>query len=335
MNHHDVVDVITGARLHFGLLCGTPESGWIFGGVGMMVRQPGWHLQLRRTSVPLEIRTTDPVTREKIQRTLQQWDDGKNPLEHGVCIQVISESPWHCGFGAGTQLALGLVGGLDMLLQSQRSGNIMQRARQIGRASRSVVGTAGFARGGFIVDPGQPIDGSRDRAPQHFTLPDEWRFVLVRPCHVRGLSGEPERQYFERQQTMADATVACLAGIIEKRLVPAIRSRDFSGFAEALGDYGHEAGRFYAPEQGDVFADPRMSLLVHRLKHLGVRGCAQSSWGPGICIPAESDADAGQVVRQISGFVDAEQLDVMVTEPRNYGATIRMAAPETGGHHWL
>ncbi|MGV2340606.1 MAG UNVERIFIED_CONTAM: hypothetical protein LVR18_43685 [Planctomycetaceae bacterium] len=34
----------TGARLHFGLILGSPASGWEFGGAGLMVAQPGWKI---------------------------------------------------------------------------------------------------------------------------------------------------------------------------------------------------------------------------------------------------------------------------------------------------
>ena len=41
------IQICTGARLHFGLILGTETTGWVFGGVGLMLQQPGWQLSLQ------------------------------------------------------------------------------------------------------------------------------------------------------------------------------------------------------------------------------------------------------------------------------------------------
>jgi predicted sugar kinase len=44
------IQVRTGARLHFGLILGSDSTGWVFGGVGLMLQQPGWQLALQPTA---------------------------------------------------------------------------------------------------------------------------------------------------------------------------------------------------------------------------------------------------------------------------------------------
>lgn len=339
-----VVDIVTGARLHFGLLCGTPETRWIFGGIGLMVREPGWQIRLhcRAASAACrgegsgtggisadEVITADPETRGRILETLARCRSLLQLPPHPVfAVQVRRASPWHAGFGAGTQLVLAVASGVELLSRQARAGDVLHLAQQLGRAGRSAVGSEGFAHGGFIVDYGLPAGEPSRRQLLRVSVPDEWRFLLIRPRRESGISGESERQYFERRQTMSADLIAALAGIIEQRLLPAMRCGDLPGFAQGLEDYGRETGQFYANAQGAVFSSPLMHELAQWLRTQGIPGAAQSSWGPGICVPAASQAAAAQIARLITTRLDPQQVELLVTSALNHGATIRTEAPE-------
>jgi predicted sugar kinase len=64
------VDVTTGSRLHFGLICGTKSTGWEFGGIGMMLRKPGWRLSLVSDSAKNDQITASPHTATRISEFL-------------------------------------------------------------------------------------------------------------------------------------------------------------------------------------------------------------------------------------------------------------------------
>jgi len=49
------IDITTGSRLHFGLICSEPASRWRFGGIGVMLRQPAWRLSVTRIAADTDV----------------------------------------------------------------------------------------------------------------------------------------------------------------------------------------------------------------------------------------------------------------------------------------
>lgn len=127
---------------------------------------------------------------------------------------------------------------------------------------------------------------------------------------------------------MPDALMDELVECLMKQIVPSIKTTRFAIFAEQLERYGDLVGQFYAPAQGDVFANPAIRKLVQQLRSLKISGAAQSSWGPGICIPADSDLHAQEIRRQIPEAIDGVRILVTITEPLNTGATLLTQGPE-------
>ncbi len=354
MNSFHFVDVITGTRLHFGLICGTPETGWVFGGIGLMVRQPGWHLRLMSGSADcVQFRQTsftepdstlvqptviqEQAVSERIQKLIATLRNEQWITSDAVHVEVRGEIPFHSGFGAGTQLALAVASGLRLLCGHSRDSRVDRLAARLGRAGRSEIGTRGFQSGGFLVDRGQLIrdecssDSPSDRVLR-IRIPEPWRFVLIRPRFSEGLSGTGEADYFERQKRMSFSQVNRLAALIEGDIVPAIERADFPVYARGIQTYGKLVGEFYATEQGGVFSNALMQRVADDLTNEGFPGAAQSSWGPCICVPA-SDQTVAEVIRLrvLTQFPD-DDLDVTLTEAMSSGAIIRTpavpAAPE-------
>ena len=337
------VDVLTGSRLHFGLICGTPETGWVFGGFAMMLRNPGWHLRLQAAASGPEIVCSDPAVTRKILDVLSRLRDRSGNDESGIrdaCgirhksgvrIEVLRPSRLHAGLGAGTQLALAVARGLEVLFHAQAARSATELSNILGRGSRSAAETWGFVRGGCLVDYGVPTAGASDRTVLQLPVPDAWRFVVVWPGHGAGLSGDCEHSFFEQRRTMSASVVSELSDLIQNRLVPAVRREDFALYARSVEEYGRVIGQFYAPAQGNVFSHPGTGRLVARLWAAGIHGAAQSSWGPGICIPACSVAQAREIQSFIEHQPDVQDYELIVTEALNHGATIRSPAPETSG----
>ena len=352
MNPISSVEIHTGSRMHFGLICGTAQTGWVFGGVGLMVQQPGWRVRLclctttnsstsnhdrpeasqiidRQSCLPNDVA---PRVHKAWQSVINQldWNQDAVQLQKDTRVHVLQAPPLHSGFGAGTQLTLGLTAAAQVLWSRGRSGSMLQLAHQLGRAGRSAVGTEGFERGGFIVDFGESSKPSDPRQLQRIAIPEDWRFVIVRPQRITGISGETEAAFFKRRQTMSSEEVRQLSGLIIDNLVPAVQQSDFEAFAISLERYGNTAGHFYAATQGDVFAHPQMNELAKWLTRQQIHGAAQSSWGPGICIPANSDSHAQTIVKNICGFLGELLADITITAPLNRGATVLSEAPVAG-----
>jgi len=322
------IEVSTGSRLHFGLICGTIETGWRFGGIGMMLRNPAWRISLESAGIEQDEIVASPEATSRTAEFLEQIRT-RIPLPP-VKIAISAEVPFHTGLGGGTQLGLALAAATELLSTRRASHDPYQLAQLAQRAERSAVGTAGFRDGGFLIDHGLPSDASHRRQVDRIAIPEDWRFVLVRPTEAQGLSGDQERSFFNQRIHMPDPLVKQLAEQINFDLAVSLRDQRFDNFETGLESYGNAVGQFYATEQGDVFAHPAIRVLVDQLRAQGIHGAAQSSWGPGICIPARSITHARSIVDLVPSTIENTALTTLISEPLNTGATLRTSSPEQG-----
>ena len=324
------VVVTTGARLHFGLLCGAPDSGWHYGGVGLMVDQPAWRIQVSRGPLTGEdVIHAHDTTMHRVESVLSRFRQVVTDLSCVECT-VHSAAPFHSGLGAGTQFTLALGTALIMLSGKPRPDDISEFASALDRSRRSAVGTYGFDHGGFVIDHGIPQDATTSRAFDRVRFPDAWRVVMLSPQMAAGLSGEPEETFFGRQNYLADDTVSRIGQLIEADLAVALRDEKFQRFCDALESYGHLAGEYYAAAQGGVFSDRQMEKLVHELKLKDITGAVQSSWGPTVCIPAQSEQAAEKIREAAQHSACGATITTKIVRGLNCGATVRTTAPEQG-----
>ncbi len=320
------IDVTTGSRLHFGLICGTQQSGWEFGGIGMMVRKPSWKIRLTNEPGERDQISAGAEATERVQDFLRQIRSTRTLA--AVNVTITEEVPFHTGLGGGTQLGLALAASTELLSGVRPSHDPYELAQIAQRAERSAVGTVGFRDGGFLIDHGLPGSTTAARRVERLATPEAWRFVLVRPAQAQGLCGDEERRFFNKRVHMPANLVAELGRQIEQDLVQSIQDVQFDQFAASLESFGRAVGAFYASEQGDVFAHPVIRRLVTDLQRQGIQGTAQSSWGPGICVPARSMEHAMMIEREIPAAIDQTGLAVTIAEPLNVGATIRSTGYE-------
>jgi beta-RFAP synthase len=325
----------TGARLHFGLILGNPANGWEFGGAGLMVDQPGWTLVVQhaippqstpgRRSEPADIiHCESQATRLRLTQLLQRLRS-QSPAIPPLDLRVHQQVPPHAGLGSGTQLALACTAAVTWLATGQLPPPAEMLAAMSGRSERSAIGTAGFDCGGFLVDYGRSAPQPRVK---RIPVPEHWRFILVRPKSAEGLSGPAEQQWFQSRREMPATLTQTLAALIQEQLIPAISASDAHRFARALEDYGDTVGSFYAPAQGGTFSHPAIRQLAAVLRSAGIHGAAQSSWGPGICIPSASPEEARQILSQIPPELHGQPLETTCTTALNTGALIAREAPE-------
>ena len=320
------IDITTGSRLHFGLICSEPAARWRFGGIGVMLRQPAWRLSV----TPIMADKDSIEASSDICRRIREFLQNIRSRRHltSLCIQVHGEVPFHTGLGSGTQLALALSAAGELLTHHRLQDDPFELAQLACRAERSAIGTVGFARGGFLVDHGEPNGESLHRQVDRFMLPDDWRFVLAHPENSQGLSGEKERTFFGQRIHMPQKLIDSIEQQVLQEIIPTVREKQFEAFATALENYGQTVGTFYAAEQGGVFAHPAMAQLATHLRSVGVSGMAQSSWGPLIGIPARSQKHAEEILRLIPNHIDSSRLTTTISEPLNTGATIRSTADD-------
>jgi beta-ribofuranosylaminobenzene 5'-phosphate synthase len=294
-----VLEIETGARLHFGLLAVRASTGRQFGGCGLMVDGCG-------TRVHMSLAARDEVVASAV------WAPR---IEQAIRVQSV---PQHVGLGSGTQMALAVARGLSELSGHDFDGAAL--AEVVGRGKRSAIGLHGFALGGFLIEAGKRRDEISPIAV-HREFPAEWRFVLVRSPGAVGISGEAEVAGFARLKPMPTETTDRMCRILLMEILPALAQLDFDGFAEALYDYGQVVGGYFAKIQGGTFADPAMKTLCEWLRPRGLHGVVQTSWGPTIAIACSSPDHADAVTLRLADSAWAGS-HIQIVSPRNHGATV-------------
>jgi beta-RFAP synthase len=283
------------SRLHFGVLnvAAVPsQPGRHFGGVGLMVREPGLSL---RVELAAEWSAEGPLSGRALESARRFAQTVASDAVRPQRLVVEACAPEHVGLGTGTQLGLAVARALaEAWGLSDRQAPAL--APRVGRGLRSGLGVHGFAHGGFLVEAGKRTPDSVAPLVARLAFPEDWRLVLIVPPWGTGLHGLAESQAFQhlRQRDTSPSRTDTLCRLILLGLLPALAEHDLPSFGEALYDFNRLVGESFAPVQGGVHASPRLEELVTLIRQQGVRGVAQSSWGPAVCaVTADADRAAG------------------------------------------
>lgn len=314
-----MIRIRTASRLHFGLFSPAVTSGRRFGGLGLMVRDPGIDIALS----PADKWAVAGPLAERGWKTVQRLMKlnlfrGCPPLQ----IQIHHAPREHQGLGTGTQFELALARGLaDYCPDAPRDA--LSLAFLTGRAQRSAIGTHGFALGGFLADAGKREEADTP-APLLLRLPfpEEWRVVLLRPKHLQGPAGRIEREKFLAltADTRAHTETLCRLALFE--ILPALQEKDFRTFAQGVHEFNALAGEMFRHVQGGTYAHPSTARLIAILNQWGCLGAGQSSWGPTVFAFAASGEEAEQWGERLRLLPEAAEHEVIVTSGQNHGACV-------------
>jgi beta-ribofuranosylaminobenzene 5'-phosphate synthase len=322
-----VITVTAPSRLHFGLFGLQQEEGRMFGGVGAMVDQSALTLNV----VPSERLEFTGRLADRSQEFARRWAVFHHLAELPRCrIEVIGAPHNHVGLGVGTQLGLSVAAGLNAFAGLPAAGP-QDLALSVGRGQRSAIGTYGFVMGGLIVErgklPGEPISPLDCR----IDLPEQWRFVLLRPVGWQGLSGEQEEQAIGGLPRVPEEVTARLIAIARDELIPAAATANFPQFAESLYQFGHLAGSCFAARQGGPYNGPVLTRLIEWLRSRGYVGVGQSSWGPTLFAAVPDQHSAIVLADLLQQSHPEGPLEVTIAAPNNRGALVQSALGEVSG----
>lgn len=324
------VTISTGARLHFGLLAHAAQASRQFGGVGLMVDQPGFelHVEAEQNSGPGaapvgpsgDTYSGPEIWSERVLEVVRRCRE-LTPGAPAGCRWTLSRTILpHVGLGSGTQLALA-VARAYAALQGTETESVTELARRAGRGLRSALGIHGFQQGGMIVEVGKRTTEQISPAASRLAWPDDWQLLLVRPTEVAGLSGAAEVQAFSKLAPMAKALSARLCQIILLELLPAVMEHDFETCGEALFQFSRLVGDYFAPAQGGAYSTPQIRNLVRYVRDQGALGVGQTSWGPTGFVLCSSASAAEQLASDLRGK-EWGNCEIIVTAARNRGASV-------------
>jgi beta-ribofuranosylaminobenzene 5'-phosphate synthase len=321
------MEIVTGSRLHFGLLhvpgspagpaLSGPPNTRSFGGVGLMIEEPS----VRLHAMPAACWQAEGPASETVlafARECQTALDAK--LCPPLAFRCTGAPPRHAGFGSGTQLGLA-VARLIAHFSGQAECSIAQLAARVRRGKRSWVGIHGFQRGGFLVEAG--TRGAGHPSPLLFghPFPEDWRILAVRPTDQPAIHGNEETSLFAEmnRDEHAHSIAQELSRLLLLEVLPALLEADFEAFGEGLHAYNRKAGERFCRVQGGVFASAKVEAMIQFFRHAGCPGSGQSSWGPGTFAICRDEQQARHVAKRISSSWPTAQ--VIITRARNTGAT--------------
>ncbi len=313
--------VRTPARLHLGFIDLSGRCGRIFGSIGVAIERPRWVLEVS----PSGRMQADGDAGKEILKILGRLR-GRLGVKQAVAIRTLEAIPRHMGLGSGTQLELSLSLAVSKLAGRQLP--VTELARILRRGKRSGIGVATFARGGFVVDAGQPSrPRGHDLPPVIFqrALPGDWWFVIVLPLGKPGLSGKREEKVFETLPPMGDATVERISRLTLMKVLPAVVTDDIRGFGEAITEIQMLVGEFFAPYQGGVYATSTGKEVAELALKRGACGVGQSSWGPTVFALVRGEGAAAALAREIKRFLGDDRHLVFATRANNRGAVWKTA----------
>jgi len=339
-----VVEIRTPARFHLGMFSFGDATTRAFGGTGLMLDSPGIVLRLR---VAERFTAAGPHADRALafaRECAGAW--GLPP--HVAChLEVVSAPRAHVGLGSGTQLALAVAAGIRHLFVAAEGGGTASETRHfgfeevvrcaagVGRGRRSCVGMHGFAAGGLVVEAGRlaagktgveigagrPSDGSPLIA--RTALPAGWRGVLVIDREAEGLHGEREKVAFQTLPPVDRLVTAELVRLAVIELLPAAVEGRFAEFSSAFHAYGRLAGVPFEPASRRLPFHDDIARLIDRFAELGIRGAAQSSWGPAVLGCCESAAEAERVVAGLDALGATRHHEVRIVGFDSTGASLR------------
>ena len=346
----DQIVITTGARLHFGFFAHRPpapaettEAAWAlaggllersnFGGIGVMIDTPAFVVAASRndgdrvTFSETERADDAATTVSVVTRLVAQYrcacPSDRRPPPCSIDVRMMI--PSHSGLGSGTQLAMAVAQALA-LIAGDGQADPSSLALRVARGKRSAIGVHGFGWGGFLVDGGKRAESEIGRLVARADVPDQWRWLLITPpdSSGKGLSGEEEVNALAQLPEMPPSVTERLCRLTLLEMIPALGKSDCDWFGDALFQFGRLVGDYFRPVQGGQYAEPRMAVLVDWLRSLGIRGIAQTSWGPTIAVCCPNLESAELLKNQILADDRWTSCQAQIASPLNTGAAIQL-----------
>ncbi len=318
------VAVQTSARLHLGFYNFLSDSR-VYGSLGVAIKHP--ELYLKATlNTKREVKASSDYSRLKF---IVENVARKLGVE-GYHVVFEKTLPKHVGLGSTTQTYLAVASAFSKLLGMKV--NVRKLAALFSRGDVSGIGIAAFEKGGFIVDCGRkrPPKGIlkkpervEDLPPILFRarIPSSWKFVIIVPSKIRGLSETEETTILEKPQKPPKKLQNMLYSLLLNNIIPSILEEDINVFGKALTKLQFLVGKYFSKHQKGIFCCYETEKIIEMFSKLKCKGYGQSSWGPAAYCIVEGYRRATKILLKTMEHLEFEASG-FITEARNYGAKI-------------
>lgn len=329
---HDVIEVHTPCRLHFGLLAmNRDDTQRQYGGAGVMINQPHITLRITRNDTLQHFTASGPLAQQAVSMAMKFKNqatgiDQARPAAFtaiaGGHIEIAAAPRPHTGLGTGTQLGMAIACAMAQL-SGQSHLNITALASLVDRGRRSAIGAYGFGQGGFIVEGGK-LDPTRlSPLLMRHDFPSDWRLVLISPKKLEGLAGSRELQAFALMPDINPDVTGRMCRLVLLGLTPAMLENDLQSFGRSLYELQHLVGECFAKAQGGTWADPMLHAIVNQIRQWGIEGVGQSSWGPTLYAVTGDDEQAMSLAEKLREAFSLSDDEVTITAANNRGGQWR------------
>ena len=305
------------SRLHFGLLSFGNPNVPAYGGAGVMIDQPMLELKCS----PSNAFAAGGELTERIVHFANAWSNYHQTELPSCLLESIGTRYAHQGLGHGTQLALATATALNLVAKLPEPSP-EELAASVGRGRRSAIGTFGFHHGGFIYESGRKPEESFSKLSSQHQFPEEWKFLLIMQPQLAGCHGQAETKAFDNIPPVSEETTNQLNDILTTQLIPALETRDFDAFSQALYRYGHKAGMCYESVQGGAYMSRLNDQIVKSLKAEGIYGIGQSSWGPTIFALCQNSEQASLAQTKLQNQFQEQAFEYCIASPVNHGVVL-------------
>lgn len=326
-----MIKITTPSRLHITLIDLNASIGRVDGGIGLTIKEPGFHINAERSDVPGEVVVTSETAggaahvgrmRKSALAILQDGGAGSG----GIRIHIERDAPPHVGLGSGTQAALAAGMAVNRLYDLGLS--VRDIAIKAGRGGTSGIGVASFESGGFILDGGhkfsekgafKPSAASKSPpAPILFQRPfPDWEIVLAIP-DARGAHDDNEVDIFGQECPIPLYEVQELSHIILLETLPAVVEEDI----ESFGDSINRIQKTGFKRREISLQRPEIPRIIELMQE-NTCGAGMSSFGPVVYGITDNKRDASRAVRLVREFLDETTGGCsIITHASNSGADV-------------
>ncbi|MFW5961711.1 MAG: beta-ribofuranosylaminobenzene 5'-phosphate synthase family protein [bacterium] len=316
------------SRLHFGQLDLNGDSGRIYGGSGVALKEPSTLIYMEKSSeLKVEGENSAGIKKILLQFLEKIKKRGLINKKAGVLVKVERLLPAHNGLGSGTQSALTLAEGINRLYNLNLNNKMI--AEMVDRRhSRSAVGFGAFYQGGFIVDGGRPTEDKEndEYLPpiiyQH-QVPENWHFIVVLPFYEKDkMAGEKEIKTFKnlKQMRLEKCQENCHNLLLG--MLPALQENNIKKFSEHLNKIEDNVGDYFAEIQGGRYTSDLAAEMIMLMEEEGVYARGQSSWGPAVYGLVRAREKAENIEFKLRKKFGNDIRDIYISTTANRGAEI-------------